>query len=118
MTGRTYFASWIGAATGHLAGLCAVLGKEKVLKLFFSTVFADSWLLFFFVSGFLIVSSIFGFVPFSWHAPTAPVFKLLGFIPTRPNYFRSGIFVGVIGWALYLALGGELDPAFIEGLGK
>ena len=118
MTWRAFLASWIGAATGHLAGAGGVLEQKGALEVFLADVFAHSWTIFLFVSGFLAVSSIYALVPFLWHAPTTTVFKRFGFIPTRTNYFLSGLWAALTPWAAFLVMAGfKVDVAGLRALG-
>ena len=117
MTWRAFLASLVGAGTGHLAGAGGVLERKGALESFLAAAFSDFWTIFVFVSGFLALSTIFALVPFGWHAPSTTVFKRLGFIPTRPNYFLSGLWVALTPWVAFLVLGGhKVDVAALRNL--
>lgn len=68
------------------------------------TVLTDGWYIAFFVAGLAFLILSFGYVPFVWHPPGRPGFKRFGFIPTRTNYFLSGLWAGTIGWIIFLVI--------------
>ena len=116
MTWRVFLASWIGAAAGHLSGGVGSLYRSGVLESFLTAAFADPWAIFFSVSGFLALSTLFAFVPFISYVPMPSGFKRFGVIPTRTNYFRAGLWAALFPWGAFLvAAGFKVDLPDIGG---